>query len=249
MKKRVSLVFALALLLCLALPVAALALGTVSVTGIASTHTLSKGAALAETGKLVGDPSASNWDRHVKVRVQRLVGDEWVTLKSVVPSPNGTFKFSLAAPVPGSYRVRFPGCEHYAAKNRNFKLKWDPALSISTPSFYPGTMLFARGFYWFNLQAHIESTVPAKYLKTGSLALRSYASTDGVTFTQVYTSPNGTTFRGSNEITAAPIPVPETDPADGMTVYRYFRVRATWSGNGYTGSDTVLSPTFDMRPL
>ena len=244
MSKRLSAVLAAAIAVCLFAPGVALARDTVKITGLKSAYTVGHGHGLTDSGKVVTHPNASDWSVHGRVQLQRLVDGSWTTVDKIEPSESGAFKFTLHKAAAGSYRVRFPGCEHYDAKNRNFVIKYSPKLSIGALSIWRGYRTDYLANRWLMLQARVTSKLPARYLKTGELTFRSYASTDNVTFHQIFVSPNGTSFGGSNEITMAPLPVLDWAGLSGGDI-RSYKVRVYWSGNASTVRGSVLSKAFE----
>jgi hypothetical protein len=215
MKKRLFVALGLTLLVCLLLPGVALARGTTSFTGVGSQYTVVKGGNLTVAGTIVGDPGADNWNRHPRIKIQRYVHGKWHTIKFVRPKGYGAFSTSLKKPVSGSYRVFFPGCVHYHSKAQRFTLKYDPQLSVDAPT-TTGEIRPLRFSYDSLVSTTVRSALSASNLGGGYLTLRSYASTDGVTYTLVGTVPSPISFGRSNSVLVSGILVPGFNADDDI---------------------------------
>ncbi|NTU70641.1 MAG: hypothetical protein HGB10_02300 [Coriobacteriia bacterium] len=249
MRKRTFAAFAVAVVVCAALPSVAMAKEAVKLNGFASTHTVIRGNNLRELGTITSDPNAAHWNRHSVVRVQRKLDGVWRTLVRVRPTEKGNISFALTKPKAGSYRLWYPGCDHYRSKTREFTIKirdtkYDPKLAVGAPSFF--RILQPTALNWMMLQAPVTSGVSADKLVGGYLLTRSYGSTNGVDYYETYALENPFSFGGSNAVTVAPVPV---NPWNGDTyvMYTHFKVRVNWSGNAFTKSASVLSTA--MAPV
>ena len=245
MSKRLSAVFVAAIVLCLFAPGAALARGTVRLTGLDSGYTIVRGNNLTDWGQVVGNRNAADWSDHGAVQLQHRDDGKWKTISKIAPSKSGAFKFTLHKVAAGSYRVLFPGCEHYKASNRDFVVKYSPQLTMGALSMWSDVRASNIGRLWFALQARVASGLPAKYLTRGVLTYRSFASTDGVNFfPQIVDPASGISFGGSNSINMAPLLVRDTNTLE-VDFIRSFKIQVYWSGNAYTAPGSVLSSAYE----
>jgi hypothetical protein len=244
MRKRLVVVLGLTLLLCLLVPSLALARGTTSLDGVSSTYTVVKGANLYVSGQIAGDPDASNWNRHPRLKIQRYYRGDWRTVAFVRPKAGGIFSAKLKKPFNGAYRVVFPGCVHYRSTHKDFSVKYDPQLSISTPTMTGEVWTLARTYDKFVLSATVRSALSPSYLSGGYLTIRSYESTDGVNYDMVGTLPSSISFGRSNSAVVDNIVVPATDSYEKL--YRWYKVEAVWSGGKGTGPGSVMSTIINV---
>jgi hypothetical protein len=238
MRKRLLVVLGLTLLVCLLVPSLAVARGTTKITDVNTAYTVVKGGNLRVSGKVVGSPNATNWNRHPRLKVQRLIRGSWRTVAYVHPKAGGSFSARLKKPTAGSYRILFPGCEHYRSRAQRFSVKYDPLLSIGTPV-QTGMIRPLNVDYDSVVAVTVRSALPARDLLGGYLTIRTWASMDGVTYDLVGTVANPVAFGRANSVVVGNIVVPR-DRADGE-VYEYCKIEAVYSGGSYTSPATVMS--------
>jgi hypothetical protein len=238
MRKRLLVVLGLTLLICLLVPSLALARGTTKIEDVSAAYTVVKGGTLTVAGTVVGSPNASNWNRHPRLKIQRLTRGHWRTIDYVRPKAGGSFSVKLKKPTAGSYRVSFPGCSHYRSHAERFSVKYDPLLSIGTPTLTGSIrplMIRSESI----VSVTVRSSLPARDLVGGYLTIRSWASTDGVTYDLVGTVASPFAFGSSNSVAVNGILVPYVNAADDT--YEYCRIEALYSGGSYTGIGSVTS--------
>jgi len=249
MVRRYAGLFGAVVALCLIMSGVAMAKGTVGFTGVKATYTVVKGTGLIVTGKVVGSTPVYDWNYHAPIKLDRYVGGHWNVLTSVLPKPDGTFTFSLFKPATGTYRVRFPGCEHFCENSRKFVIKYNPQLSVTGSALSFIDRVVGSADPMVIIGATVISRLPASYLQTGYMTVRTFGTTETTPTAAAYklltTMPSRYSFAGFAQTRIVPIYAPFADSGDH--IYRWFKVQLMWSGSGVTTPVTIISSGFRMR--
>ena len=247
MVRRYAGLFGAVVALCLIMSGVAMAKGTVGFTGVKATYTVVRGYGLGVTGKVVGSTPVYDWNYHAPIKLDRYVGGHWNVLTSVLPKPDGTFTFSLFKPATGTYRVRFPGCEHFCENSRSFVIKYNPQISVQARAISVYDIVERDLNAQVEIGAVVTSMLPASYLKTGYLTMRCFGTTEttptAAGYKLVSTMPSRYSFGGG---WVARILVYAPFRQSGDHIYKWYKVQTMWSGNGLTTPVTVLSSPFRM---
>jgi hypothetical protein len=255
-KTRLWIAVALVAILCVALPSAALAKGkgSVSFNNIKGSYKVASGKSVTITGRVHGAPPAIKWSWHAPVIVQKKVKGVYKDVLVLALDGRGNFKFTLASPPRGDYRVYYPGCKHFRAGSKHFDIRKGTDDAVFGPSVKLDPMLSIRDMgvgFWNTSGGVTTRKLQGSYIPSAlifsvntsqspevmidpKLNYTVYASISGATYTPIYVFPSPLSFNGKTNITIMGVLPAVMLPANVLPFYNYIKVEATWGGNRYT---------------
>lgn len=266
MRTRYALLAVLVAALCVAVPSTALAKAKVSFSDVRGVYHVASGHNLTVTGRIHTSAKIKpDWSMHAPVVIQRSYHGAWKDVVVVRIASRGGFSATLRKPHSGEYRILYPGCNHCQPKHFHFDvrhgtrstglgypIKLAPYLSIRNVSsmFFGSTPKSQRTRSLAMIAAQpvtfsVNTSQSPEAMTGYRLTFNVSASVTGVTYTPVYTSPSKLGFMGK-QLVSLVATVPVFDPVSDDW-YNYYKVRATWVGNGFTYPGSAEATTGGIR--